>query len=200
MKEAMPVPPTLTTLFSSQFLTPGECSALGAEMREAPSAPATAGRGGAYAVRPEIRRTNRVQVGGEWLRLIEGRLDEWMPRLSARFAVELTVRQEPQFLAYSVGHFFAPHLDCAVNPSDPGFLLNRRVSVVILVNPGDYEGGILTLHGLPAAGSTLGIPGKPGRLIAFPSWLLHEVKAITRGDRYSIACWYEGPSTKSSSS
>lgn len=193
MKEASSDPPAASVLFSAQFLSSEECSDLSQEMRRAPSAPATAGRGGAYAVRPGIRHTNRVQVGRDWLQIIEGRLDEWKPRLTAHFGVELTGRQEPQFLAYSVGHFFGPHLDCAITASDPAFLVNRRVSVVILVNPGEYEGGILTLHGLGVPGSKLGIPGRPGRLVAFSSRLLHEVKAVTRGDRYSIACWYEGP-------
>ncbi|MEQ1843335.1 MAG: 2OG-Fe(II) oxygenase, partial [Verrucomicrobiales bacterium] len=68
-------------------------------------------------------------------------------RLALHFEEDLVKVQTPQFLAYSVGDFFVPHQDDNAEPDAPEFLRNRRVSAVILLNPGDYEGGLLTLLG-----------------------------------------------------
>lgn len=59
---------------------------------------------------------------------------------------------------------------------------------------GSYGGGNLVLDGLlddPRL-KTIGFPlnGEEGLLIAFRSETYHEVIAVTRGERYSIAAWY----------
>lgn len=184
-----PARPTL--LFAGQFLSPGEAGDLVRALRGSPNEAATVGRGGDYAVRADIRKTRRIAVDQSWASLVAGRLDDWKDRLASHFGERLTVRQEPQFLGYSPGDFFRPHQDCGALASDPPFLVKRRVSVVVLLNPGDYDGGLLTLHSVPTPGSRLPLPGKAGRLIGFPSWLLHEVTPVSRGERFSIACWYE---------
>jgi SM-20-related protein len=178
-------------LYSAPFLTEDERRALCEEMRGAERFPATAHKGGAYSVQPDVRRTSRVRVGDAWVEFVSNRLIEWRPRLVDHFGVPLGDCQEPQFLAYSVGDFFRPHRDRGTGPLDPEPARNRRLSVVILLNPGEYEGGALTLHEMSVPGSRLEIPGRPGRLIAFNSLVLHEVKPVIAGERYSIASWYE---------
>ncbi len=180
-----------TLLFSGQFLSVEEAADLVRALQTSANEPATVGRGGDYAVRADVRRTRRITVEQAWASVVAGRLDEWKERLASHFGERLTVRQEPQFLGYSAGDFFQPHQDCGALATDPPFLLKRRVSVVVLLNPGDYDGGLLTLHNVPTPGSRLALPGKAGRLIGFPSWLVHEVTPLSRGERFSIACWYE---------
>ena len=70
----------------------------------------------------------------------------------------------------------------------------RKLSFTVnLSDPKDYEGGELWLYD-----SEEGLPVKKtqGTLYAFPSFLLHEVKPVTKGVRYSLVGWITGPSFK----
>jgi PKHD-type hydroxylase len=70
----------------------------------------------------------------------------------------------------------------------------RKLSITVqLSDSSEYEGGDLEL--------TLG--GKPdvmdkalGKAIAFPSYVLHEVKPVTKGTRYSLVAWVTGKGFK----
>ena len=35
-----------------------------------------------------------------------------------------------------------------------------------------------------------------GDLVVFPSYVLHEVTPVTKGERNSLVCWVTGPSFK----
>jgi PKHD-type hydroxylase len=66
----------------------------------------------------------------------------------------------------------------------------RKLSVTIqLSDPSEYEGGELVLHydHEPTVMSK-----DQGRLIVFPSYVLHEVKPVTKGTRYSLVAWVTG--------
>ena len=74
----------------------------------------------------------------------------------------------------------------------------RKLSYSIMLNdPSEYEGGDLKIwygkmdeEGKPA----LKIENlKVGSLVAFPSFLLHEVTPVTEGTRKSLVCWTRGP-------
>jgi predicted 2-oxoglutarate/Fe(II)-dependent dioxygenase YbiX len=75
------------------------------------------------------------------------------------------------------------------------------VSAVIFLNsaadarePLSYGGGALTLYGLidDLAWRGYGFPlvGEQGLLIAFRSYVLHEVTVVTGDERYSIVTWF----------
>jgi PKHD-type hydroxylase len=66
----------------------------------------------------------------------------------------------------------------------------RKLSITVqLSDPKDYEGGELEL----TFGQKPDIMDKEqGKLIAFPSYALHEVKAVTKGTRYSLVAWITG--------
>jgi PKHD-type hydroxylase len=70
----------------------------------------------------------------------------------------------------------------------------RKLSISIqLSSSEDYEGGELALH----ISNEPTIMGKElGKLIAFPSYTLHEVIPITKGTRYSLVCWVSGEAFK----
>ena len=64
------------------------------------------------------------------------------------------------------------------------------VSLFQLSDPNDYVGGDLEL--------TETAPLDPdvktqGTFIYFPSFFRHRAHPVTRGTRYSIAAWFEGP-------
>ena len=74
----------------------------------------------------------------------------------------------------------------------------RKLSFSIMLNdPSEYKGGDLKIwygkmdsEGKPA----LKIDNlKAGTLVAFPSFLLHEVTPVTKGTRKSLVCWTLGP-------
>jgi PKHD-type hydroxylase len=83
---------------------------------------------------------------------------------------------------------FEKHIDSELN------LPIRKLSVSIqLTNPKNYEGGDLILHT-----GTQGIKMKKeqGTLVIFPSYTLHEVTPIIKGERNSLVIWVTGPNFK----
>jgi PKHD-type hydroxylase len=90
-----------------------------------------------------------------------------------------------QFTRYDApSGFYGVHTDRAFNQAV------RKLSVSIqLSNPNSYEGGELGLQD----GSNVEVMGKEqGKLIAFPSFVLHQVKPVTKGTRYSLVAWVSG--------
>lgn len=66
----------------------------------------------------------------------------------------------------------------------------RKLSLTIqLSSPEEYEGGELALQwGIEPEV----MPKAQGKLVAFPSYVLHEVKPVTKGTRYSLVAWVTG--------
>jgi len=70
----------------------------------------------------------------------------------------------------------------------------RKLSVSIqLSNPEEYEGGELYLY--DGDKGTL-MDKKQGTLIMFPSYTLHEVTPVTKGERNSLVTWVTGKQFK----
>lgn len=178
-------------LFKAQFLTGEETAALCAEMRSAERFPATLFREGEYQVRRDDRSASRVRVSAGFVDLVVDRMREWTPRLASYFQVPLGALQEPQFVAYSEGDYFTRHCDRSSEADAPAPLRNRCLSAVVLLNPEEYEGGVLTFHDIGLTGTRIGIKGVAGEVVAFGSGVMHEVTVVTRGERFSIVVLYE---------
>jgi PKHD-type hydroxylase len=66
----------------------------------------------------------------------------------------------------------------------------RKLSISIqLTDPKEYEGGELMLYGKDEPDI---MDKEQGTLIVFPSYILHEVKPVTKGERNSLVCWITG--------
>lgn len=94
-----------------------------------------------------------------------------------------------QFTSYQApGQHYHKHVDRTFE----GMI--RKVSLTIeLSDPKTYKGGDLVLY----EGDEGTTPPKArGKLIAFPSFIVHEVKPVTKGTRYSLVCWVTGPNFK----
>jgi len=66
----------------------------------------------------------------------------------------------------------------------------RKLTITIqLTDPKEYKGGELILYD-----SDIGTPmsREQGNLSMFPSWTVHEVKPVTKGERNSLVCWVTG--------
>lgn len=90
-----------------------------------------------------------------------------------------------QFTNYKApGQKYVKHVDRAYN------IKTRKLSVSIqLSDPNEYKGGELLLYQdeKPEIASK-----KQGSLCIFPSWTLHEVKPVTKGERNSLVTWVTG--------
>ena len=122
--------------------------------------------------------------------------------------------QEPfQYLTYDVGGHYIPHVDgnldqvyewddqkrnMSVSTVEQAYMLGRmrKISTVHLLND-DFEGGEFVMyrlnvrdHGVVA--EEIIAPLKAGDCLIFPSCIMHTVKPVTKGKRYSIVSWYGG--------
>jgi PKHD-type hydroxylase len=67
----------------------------------------------------------------------------------------------------------------------------RKLSIVLLLND-DFEGGEFQINTKNEVNPQT-IQLKPGTMIAFPSWVLHRVTPLTKGNRRSLVTWVLGP-------
>lgn len=154
----------------------------------------------------KTRKTKMLQVERSKLKYVRQRLREIKPALEEYFDLTLTDCEIPQFYLYEEGSFFKPHFDQAAvdetifKPEDK-IAAKRQVSVVIFLNTKSeevksscYGGGALTFYGLIESEKWMryGFPlfGEPGMIAAFRSNVLHEVKPVTHGERYTIVSWF----------
>lgn len=94
-----------------------------------------------------------------------------------------------QFTQYKApGGKYGAHTD-----SGPGMMVRKLSFVIQLSNPTDYEGGNLKLY---LSDDPLIIPKRKGSICFFPSYVLHEVTKVTKGERFSLVGWITGPQFK----
>lgn len=99
------------------------------------------------------------------------------------FKFELGSSVECYFAKYPAGsHYNTMHMDCK---SGLDHMLQRKVSFTLILND-DYEGGEFCVHQHT-------LEAKKGRLLVFPSFLLHAVNKITAGTRYCVFGFFLGP-------
>jgi predicted 2-oxoglutarate/Fe(II)-dependent dioxygenase YbiX len=186
-----------------RFLDPETCRRLRETVRAAPSR--------AAAVRDDersydevdrtSRSTDRADVAPEDVEAIEQRLASVMPEVERHYGITLRHVQTLQFLVYREGDFFGPHSDSSESDDAAEFLRARRVAAVIFLNgEGDpakseaYRGGALTLYGVfrERTHGTLGLAleAEEGLLITFPADLVHEVRPVEAGERYTVVTWF----------
>jgi predicted 2-oxoglutarate/Fe(II)-dependent dioxygenase YbiX len=192
------------------FLPLEFCDRLLAEAQTATSEPAMVWKPGCKnsldLVEDETqRKTEQVQVSDSISADIKDRLLDLKPVIEKYFDLELHEFQKPLFYRYKEGSFFGAHRDSCDRPIAPEFIRQRRVSTIIFLNQRTEEplveaslptycGGSLALYGLidDPRWQNFGIPvpSQPGMLVAFRSEMLHEVKKVTAGERYTIVSWF----------
>jgi SM-20-related protein len=152
-------------------------------------------------VKESVRSTKHAEISTLPESEVTDRLLAVKPMLQNHFNAALDGCEKPEFLVYNKGDFFLPHQDGDDNPDKPEYIKKRKVSVVIFLNDNaqeteseSYRGGALTFYGLidDPRWQGCGFPliSEVGLLIAFRSDTYHEVTAVTRGERYTIASWF----------
>ena len=83
---------------------------------------------------------------------------------------------------------YGKHVDIGIN------MPVRKLSITIqLTNPEEYDGGELYLFN-DEKGTLM--DKTQGKLIIFPSYMLHEVMPVTKGERNSLVSWVTGKQFK----
>ena len=72
----------------------------------------------------------------------------------------------------------------------------RKLSVSVQLSPKTYKGGDLEIITGAHPKDKFKMIKDEGALIVFPSYTLHNVSPVTKGERYSLVSWLTGPSFK----
>lgn len=96
----------------------------------------------------------------------------------------------PMFNRYQGGQSYGGHFDAAVMQV-PGARHRLRADLsatLFLSEPGEYDGGELTLEGVHG-GQQIKLPA--GDMVLYPASSLHHVQPVTRGARFASVFWVQ---------
>ena len=86
---------------------------------------------------------------------------------------------------FTAGSVYRRHTDWS-----PGVGVRRKLSLTVQMSaPADYEGGDVVLYAGPLDEV---VCRHMGCFAVWPAWVLHEVREVTKGRRYSMVAWAEG--------
>jgi PKHD-type hydroxylase len=104
---------------------------------------------------------------------------------------DLTRIETLQYSEYNVGQFYKDHIDMMYE--GPNQAIRKLSFTVQLTDPDEYEGGDMLFKTSlePQVGKR-----NQGTALFFPSYVLHEVKPVTKGTRHALVGWVTGPAFK----
>jgi PKHD-type hydroxylase len=184
-------------LWEGRFSKP-TCERIVSLAKLLPEAEATVGgeSDGKGEINNEIRRSKLRWLSGampDFSNLYADIVDMFHIANRNSFGVDLWHLHEMQFTEYRAEDegCYNWHIDTMLQDPKPS---QRKLSMVIqLSDPEDYEGGQLEIQPWfmepPPADKLKG----QGSVIVFPSLLHHRVTPVTKGTRYSMVAWMEGP-------
>lgn len=121
----------------------------------------------------------------------------WKMIISANdefFGFHLSKVDYIQFAEYDESYKgeYKDHHDVFWINGDPKY--HRKLSAVIqLSDPKDYDGGNLKFIDMQNGTPSVSEIKDQGTAVFFPSFFLHRATPVTRGKRYSLAVWVDGP-------
>jgi len=186
-----------------RFFDEATCSSLRASVRSAETTSATIYDGDeTRKIEVETRRTLRARVDADSVAMVSARLNALTPSVARHFKIPLDACQEPQFLIYRVGDFFARHADGGDDPDEPEGIRARKISVVIFLtgeadmsDSHSHAGGSLLFYNLlgdeqQLRDRGLSLSAEEGMLVAFRADTVHRVSPVTAGERHTIVTWF----------
>ena len=146
------------------------------------------------------RLSSKCRVGlGSLKAEFEDRLESVAPRLFTEVGVPAApiAAIETELVAHRDGAFFAPHIDTFFAADRTGETTDRLVSTVFYFTVADaaFTGGELAIFPFVKSSPPETIEPRNNRLVAFPSFVLHEVRKVTvpgnafADARFSINGW-----------
>jgi PKHD-type hydroxylase len=98
---------------------------------------------------------------------------------------------EFQYTTYDPNGRYDFHTDLAYGEEYGNNAELRKLSLTLLLND-DFEGGEFEVN-LGKEENAITVPMHKGRVVLFPSFVLHRVKPVTKGVRKSLVIWVVGP-------
>ena len=138
-----------------------------------------------YEINKNFRNTKISWIEDGWIRNIA--MDYLMKANRAIFNFDINYLPSLQFGKYSEGSFYNFHHDI---DWDSDIMYDRKLSICIqLSDPNDYTGGEFEFKTLdnPTEYKTR------GSILVFPIYNEHQITEVTKGARYSLVGWMEGP-------
>ena len=189
-----PLSPNL--FIAKNFLDIEVCRELRARAEQSEAAPAQVTKA-TGRIDVSMRQTSRLSFSSDTEELINAYFRRLKSQLDKYYDVQLSGFEKFQFLLYCKGDFYKRHADRNDKPESPDYIKARRISVVIFLSnqnqtsePDSYTGGTLAVWNSGSTTTPMKIEGEVGKLIAFPSDLVHEVEPVQSGKRYSIVNWF----------
>lgn len=141
--------------------------------------------------RSRIRFVQQHDTELGWLFDELWRLGSWANRDWFNFHIsKLDYYQIAEYDSSYLGEYKQHHDVFYIN-NDPFY--HRKLSCIIqLTDPNEYEGGNLEFYNLSNFPNSNDLR-QQGTVIFFPSFLLHAATKVTKGTRYSLAAWFDGP-------
>jgi PKHD-type hydroxylase len=163
----------------------------------------TVGKNGEMDFENEARKSNIAWVRpNEENMWIFDRMTWVIEKLNDRFyEFDLNGYEVMQYTVYSEDgeQRYDLHMDTILGTDKPMDMpQTRKLSLsLVLSDPSEYEGGKFQMQtGLPDEEKMMTVEQLKGRVIGFPSFLLHRVSPVTKGTRKSLVIWVEGPKFK----
>jgi PKHD-type hydroxylase len=179
--------------YFKSYLNPTTCDQLVNNVLTRPAVSGTVGRG--QQVVESVRRSKVRFIGPQdpelgfffdvlWRVALQANRDWFNFHLT-----KLDFFQIAEYRAEEQGEYRRHHDVFWVNDTD----YHRKLSCIIqLSDPSDYEGGDLTFYDVNQYPDAADLRAK-GTVVFFPSFVSHAAVPLTRGTRYSLAAWFEGP-------
>jgi PKHD-type hydroxylase len=115
---------------------------------------------------------------------------------SDKYQFELSHIDAFQYTTYTENGFYGWHVDADFKKT---FGPNQRklgFSLILNEQGVDFEGGDFQVIPGGNPKSVLTMHAKPGDILAFPSFIPHQVDKVTKGKRKSLVWWVQGPKFK----
>lgn len=90
------------------------------------------------------------------------------------------------------GSKYNAHMDCFLGKKDVNLIRKLSLSLLLSDPEKDFDGGKLEI----STSQFRDTKQKKGTIVLFPSFILHRVTPVTRGNRKSIVVWVLGPKFK----
>src|SRR5262245_17865068 len=185
-----------------RFFDADQCTKIREAVRSSMTTPSLVLEGADARLDHTVRKTLRSHVPADLGARVLAQVAALKPSLEQHFGTPLGRCQQPQFLVYRPGDFFATHTDAGGEDHEPEFIRKRRVSIVIFLTsetpaPDDaaHTGGALVFYGLiddeRAKRRGLALTAEAGLLVAFDANQRHSVNRVTGGERVTIVSWFE---------
>jgi Rps23 Pro-64 3,4-dihydroxylase Tpa1-like proline 4-hydroxylase len=154
--------------------------------------------GGTQGTNPEYRvsRALPARYVKPWRDRIEAIVAPLLPGILSELGIKPfdVARYEIELVRHNDGDFYRRHIDTRTGPTD---IARRAVSLVYYFHaePKAFHGGALRLYALSRDDIFVDVEPEQNRLVAFASWIPHEVMPISCpsgrfiDSRFAINCW-----------